>query len=506
MSLGLHKEDPLPPEASRLYGSSTVSAPIVRAVNAVIAADEERHGWLRNVNAPIRSMAAGRMGDATSAMLNPNIPRPKFRPRKQTLIEHEFGRWLPPKHPRPHHPTSSASFTIPASSVQVELVRTSDGRVRYGRVRIPGARDGMAAFWLRFRLHRHMRGTDYGSVTVSLRGGQYFVSILCRFDVKAPVHRHPDKAIGVDRNVTNLCAVSEAIKLDPRVEPTQIVPSVRDHIGLPKLERRILVLEQKLARQRRARPKGEPLSARYKVTRAKLARLKARLADIRADKINKAARAIADHAGVVVLEDLGVKRMTGSAAGTTDKPGKNVAQKRGLNREFLKNAPGRLGVVIKSKVAQFGGRVVEVPAAYTSRLCPRCGDESKENRNGLVFRCVVCNHSNHADMNAAENILALGLSVSSPPGGAPGVTDERDGTPAGAAARTDTGCRSDARASGAVRDSGLVNASKAKRERKAKESTALNRCATDQVKPEVLAKRATSTQNHKVDRDLGEKS
>lgn len=396
---------------------------------------------------------------------------------------------MPPKHPRPHRPEESAAFTIPAGSGQIELVKAEDGRVRYGRVRIPGARGGMAAFWLKFHPHRRMRKmkgclVDFGSVTVSRHGGQYFVSILCRFNVAPPKHRHPDRAIGVDRNVTNICALSEPIRLDPRTEPVQIVPSFRDHPGLPKLERRVLVLEHKLARQRLARPEGAPLSVRYKATRAKLARLKAKLADIRADKINKAARAIADHAGVVVLEDLGVKRMTGSATGTIDKPGKNVAQKRGLNREFLKNAPGRLGVAIKLKAAQFGGRVVEVPAAYTSRRCPHCGDESKENRNGLVFRCVVCNHSNHADMNAAENILALGLSVSSPPGGTPGVT----GVESGSAPKAGTVARASVRGEGVP----LVEAPKAKRQRKAKGSAAPDLFTPASALGEGLATRRTT--------------
>ena len=41
-----------------------------------------------------------------------------------------------------------------------------------------------------------------------------------------------------------------------------------------------------------------------------------------------------DH-DLIALEDLGVKDMTRSAKGTVENPGKNVAQKSGLNRSIL---------------------------------------------------------------------------------------------------------------------------------------------------------------------------
>lgn len=37
----------------------------------------------------------------------------------------------------------------------------------------------------------------------------------------------------------------------------------------------------------------------------------------------------------IAFEDLKIKNITKSAAGTIEEPGKNVAQKRGLNREIL---------------------------------------------------------------------------------------------------------------------------------------------------------------------------
>ena len=56
------------------------------------------------------------------------------------------------------------------------------------------------------------------------------------------------------------------------------------------------------------------------------------------------------------------------------------------------------------KAAAMGIGMEHVPAKNTSRGCPRCGHVSKSNRNGLRFRCEVCNHADNADRIGAINI------------------------------------------------------------------------------------------------------
>jgi transposase len=46
-----------------------------------------------------------------------------------------------------------------------------------------------------------------------------------------------------------------------------------------------------------------------------------------------------------------------------------------------------------------------VPSFYTSQQCSNCGHTERRNRSGEVFRCLKCDHSGNADINAAINIL-----------------------------------------------------------------------------------------------------
>jgi len=79
------------------------------------------------------------------------------------------------------------------------------------------------------------------------------------------------------------------------------------------------------------------------------------------------------------------------------------------------------------KVVPEGGRVMEVRAAYSSQTCSACSHVAAENRREQdVFLCLRCGHFDNADVNAAQVILARGLSVTAV--GATGEGCEGDAT------------------------------------------------------------------------------
>jgi len=45
----------------------------------------------------------------------------------------------------------------------------------------------------------------------------------------------------------------------------------------------------------------------------------------------------------------------------------------------------------------------------TSQRCSACGATFEKSRNGEKFICVVCGHSEDADLNASKNILHRGV-------------------------------------------------------------------------------------------------
>ena len=88
-----------------------------------------------------------------------------------------------------------------------------------------------------------------------------------------------------------------------------------------------------------------------------------------------------DH-DLIALEDLGVKNMIRSAKGTVENPGKNVAQKSGLNRSILEHGWGmfRQRLTDKATSATTAVEAVAINPAHTSLRCHRCGYTNKKNR------------------------------------------------------------------------------------------------------------------------------
>ena len=91
------------------------------------------------------------------------------------------------------------------------------------------------------------------------------------------------------------------------------------------------------------------------------------------------------------------------------KKGKD-SRKRGLNRSILESSWGKFKEVLTYKAKLADVSVVLVDPRHTSQTCNKCTHVARENRKSqAIFKCTSCGHSDNADVNAAKNILVLGL-------------------------------------------------------------------------------------------------
>ena len=104
----------------------------------------------------------------------------------------------------------------------------------------------------------------------------------------------------------------------------------------------------------------------------------------------------------IAIEDKSFKSMSASAKGTAQNPGKNVAQKRGLNRSLRETALSGNLAILKNQAVKRGIYVIPVHAAGSSQTCPRCGDRRKANRESqAAFCCRGCGYQDNADYTAS---------------------------------------------------------------------------------------------------------
>ncbi|MFG2136562.1 RNA-guided endonuclease InsQ/TnpB family protein [Streptomyces sp. NPDC048650] len=173
---------------------------------------------------------------------------------------------------------------------------------------------------------------------------------------------------------------------------------------------KLLHLERRAARRKQHRKSGERTSRRLHHTYDHIAGLRAKAKRRALDWQHQTTTAIARRYGVVVVEALTITNMVKSARGTIEEPGRNVAQKSGLNRSISGEAWGRTVTMLTYKTAQHGGTLHKVPAPNTSRRCSTCGfitPGSRESQAVFVCKNPDCGWSGNADWNAARNVLHL---------------------------------------------------------------------------------------------------
>lgn len=148
----------------------------------------------------------------------------------------------------------------------------------------------------------------------------------------------------------------------------------------------------------------------YQFHKAAAARLHERLANVRADAWHKITTHLVKTYDFMFIEELQLKNMTKSASGTLANPGKNVAQKRGLNRSMNRVGLGIGRAQLAYKAVANEKVFLAVRPHYSSQECSKCEYTSKENRKSqAAFLCLKCGHSQNADLNAANVLIKRGM-------------------------------------------------------------------------------------------------
>ena len=244
--------------------------------------------------------------------------------------------------------------------------------------------------WLRYRNSREVLGT-VRNVTVSQSSGKWYFSIQTEREVEQPVHPS-GSMVGVDMGIVRFATLSDGTVFEP-------LNSFRKH-------------QQRLARYQRAMSRKQKFSNNWKKAKAKVQKIHTLIANARRDYLHKATTTISQNHAIVCIEDLQIRNMSKSAAGSSEKPGKNVRAKSGLNRSILDQGWFEFRRQLEYKQAWRGGYVIVVPPRNTSRTCPACRQVSADNRQTQVrFACVECGFEENADLVGAINVLAAGHAV-----------------------------------------------------------------------------------------------
>jgi putative transposase len=240
--------------------------------------------------------------------------------------------------------------------------------------------------WVRYRNSREVLGT-VKNITVSQSCGKWFVSIQTEREVEQPIPT--GGAVGIDMGIARFATLSDGTFYAP-------LHSFRRH-------------ETRLRRAQQALSRKVKFSNNWRKAKARIQRIHSRIGNARRDFLHKTSTAVSKNHALVCIEDLQVRNMSRSAAGTTEQPGRNVRAKSGLNKSILDQGWFEFRRQLDYKLQWRGGWLIAVPPQNTSRTCPCCGHVSAANRQTQArFTCVECGFEDNADVVGAINVLRAG--------------------------------------------------------------------------------------------------
>ena len=232
---------------------------------------------------------------------------------------------------------------------------------------------------LKVKWHRELPASaKVCTVTIRRVAGRWYACFVLALQVSAVPARTVMRAVGVDLGVQNFAALSTG----------ELIPGPRAYRAA---RRQLRVAQRRVSR----RVKG---SRRRQKAGLLLARLHERIRNLRGNHAHQLSRRLVSEFGLIAVEDLHI---------------------RGLTRGFLAKDINDQGWaeflrLLGYKAEDAGIKVVAVSPDGTSQICSGCGARVPKALSERVHHCPYCGLVLDRDINAARNILRLGMSRQAP--------------------------------------------------------------------------------------------
>ena len=268
---------------------------------------------------------------------------------------------------------SKNSFTIPQSA-----------SIADNKLFVPKFKDG-----IKCRVHREIKG-KVGKVTISKApSGKYFASVFTEEEYVTPFEK-TNKSIGLDMGLKDLLITSDG-------------ETFKNNRYTRKYEYKLAKAQQHLSRKKKG-------SRGFENQKLKVARLHEKIANSRADYLHKCTIYIVRRYDTICIEDLNVKGM----------------ERNHLLAKSIADASwGRFVSMLTYKAEWNDKKIVKIDRYFpSSQTCNVCGYVNKDIKDLSIreWVCPNCHTHHDRDVNAAINILKIGLNNTSA-----GTVDYTDG-------------------------------------------------------------------------------
>jgi putative transposase len=246
-------------------------------------------------------------------------------------------------------------------------------------------------------VHRPLPGKAK-TCTVRLQAGKWFACVTC--EVEAEPLPESTEAIGIDVGLNVFAALSNG----------EFVENPR---FFRKDEKSLAKAQRKTDKFKHARSQEQKAARRkaYKV----VSRIHERIRNRRHDFVHQLSRKLVNRFGLIAVEALRVDNMVRRPKPKPDPDNagqflpNGASAKSGLNKSIVDAAWSMFRNCLTYKAASASRQEVNVNPAYTSQDCSGCGQRVPKTLKERVHVCPCCGLVLDRDVNAARNILKIGM-------------------------------------------------------------------------------------------------
>ncbi len=225
---------------------------------------------------------------------------------------------------------------------------------------------------IRVKMHRPIEG-EIKTCTLRMNAsGDWDLSLSCEVNVEPQICNQ--ESIGIDVGLAHFATLSNGQEIsNPRFFK-------QGEKALAKAQRKLAKL-QKGTPERRKQGKW-------------VAKIHEKIKNQRKDFCHKESRKIIDHYQYICVEDLDIKKMMEGSR---------------LAKSITDASWNQFRQYLSYKAAEAGRKLGLVNPAYTTQDCYQCGHREEKKLSERMHCCSKCGYRTTRDLNAAQNILALGL-------------------------------------------------------------------------------------------------
>lgn len=155
------------------------------------------------------------------------------------------------------------------------------------------------------------------------------------------------------------------------------------------------ISEKKIKKTCQKLSKQEKYSQQWKKSKKVLAHIHKQIQNKRSNFTHQLSRNIINNYGIIAIEDLSINCM--------------IKKKKYLAKSINDVAWNSFAKQLMYKAVEAGRQLVKVNPAYTSQDCSQCGYRVEKKLSDRMHHCPNCELLLDRDINAARNILRLGL-------------------------------------------------------------------------------------------------